>query len=68
MRIVLETIEPGVSAPVVARRPGLNANQLFIWRGQYPRGELIAGDGVEGAVKLLPVRVEQSTVPALPVN
>ena len=35
LRIVLETLEPGVSVPVVARRHSVNANQLFIWRGQY---------------------------------
>jgi transposase len=38
VRIVLETLEPGVSVPVVARRHSVNANQLFIWRGQYQRG------------------------------
>lgn len=63
LRIVLETLEPGVSVPVVARRHSVNANQLFIWRGQYHRGELIADEQKADAVQLLPVRVEQSTVP-----
>jgi len=58
LRIVLETLEPGVSVPVVARRHSVNANQLFIWRGQYQRGELRANGADESAVKLLPVRVE----------
>ena len=58
LRIVLETLEPGVSVPVVARRHSVNANQLFIWRGQYHRGELRANSAGEPEVKLLPVRVE----------
>jgi transposase len=58
LRIVLETLEPGVSVPVVARRHSVNANQLFIWRGQYQRGELRANSADEREVKLLPVRVE----------
>jgi transposase-like protein len=39
LRIVLETLKPGVSVPVVARRHCVNANQLFMWRSQYRRGE-----------------------------
>lgn len=58
LRIVLETLEPGVSVPVVARRHSVNANQLFIWRGQYQRGELRANSAGEREMKLLPVRVE----------
>ena len=55
---MLETLEGGESVPVVARRHSVNANQLFIWRSQYRRGELGAGDGDERAVKLLPVQIE----------
>ena len=62
VRIVLETLEAGVSVPVVARRHCVNANQLFIWRSQYRRGELGANDGSDRAVKLLPVRVEAPVV------
>lgn len=58
IRIILETLEPGVSVPVVARRHSVNANQLFIWRGQYQRGELSANGTDESNAKLLPVRVE----------
>jgi transposase len=58
VRIVLETLEPGVSVPVVARRHSVNANQLFIWRGQYQRGELRANSADERGVKLLPIQVE----------
>jgi hypothetical protein len=31
---VLQTLEPGVWVPVVARRRSVNADQLFIWRCQ----------------------------------
>ena len=62
LRIVLETLEAGVSVPVVARRHCVNANQLFIWRSQYRRGELGANDGSDRAVKLLPVQVEAPVV------
>jgi transposase len=33
-RIVEETLEPGASVSVVARRHDLNANMLFTWRRQ----------------------------------
>jgi len=58
VRIVQETLEGDVSVPVVARRHSVNANQLFIWRSQYRRGELAANEGSDRAVKLLPVQVE----------
>jgi transposase len=67
LRIVLQTLEPGVSVPVVARRHSLNANQLFIWRSQYRRGELIADSDGADAVKLLPVHLEQPKAPEQPV-
>ena len=63
LQIVLETLEAGVSVPVVARRHCVNANQLFIWRSQYRRGELGVNDGSNRAVKLLPVQVEAPIVP-----
>jgi transposase len=62
LRIVLETLEAGVSVPVVARRHSVNANQLFIWRKQYGRGELAANEDSDRAVKLLPVQVEPAVV------
>jgi transposase len=63
LEIVLETLEPGVSVPVVARRHCVNANQLFIWRSQYRRGELGAASESDRGVKLLPVQVEQAITP-----
>ena len=41
LSIVLETLKPDVSVPVIARRHCVNANQLFMWRSQYRRGELV---------------------------
>ena len=63
IRIVLETLEGDVSVPVVARRHSVNANQLFIWRSQYRRGELGANDNSDGPLNLLPVQVGPSVVP-----
>ena len=59
---MLETLEGDESVPMVARRHSMNANQLFIWRSQYRRGELGPGDGDERGVKLLPVQVEPPVV------
>ena len=59
LRIVLETLEPGVSVPVVARRHSVNANQLFIWRSQHRRGELIARAAGAHQATLVPVQIEQ---------
>lgn len=51
-RMVEETLEPGASVSVVARRHDINANLLFNWRVQYRAGLL-------GAAKpaLLPVEI-----------
>jgi len=38
--MVQETLVPGASVAVIARRHGVNANQLFSWRRQYRRGVL----------------------------
>src|SRR5436190_10186216 len=46
-RIVGESLVPGASASVVARRYDVNANQLFRWRRQYEAAgaRCWAGDG-----------------------
>ena len=44
LRIVSETMQPGVSVSSVARRHGLHANQVFIWRLQARAGELSGGE------------------------
>jgi len=44
---------------VVARRHSVNANQLFIWRSQHRRGELIARAAGQRQATLVPVQIEQ---------
>jgi len=52
-RIVLETLEPGVSVPQVAQQYALNPNLVFKWRKNYREGRLKNSAGAS----LLPVRV-----------
>ncbi|OXT66348.1 transposase, partial [Pseudomonas aeruginosa] len=42
LAMVRESLEPGHSVSVVARRNGVNANQLFHWRKLYQDGSLSA--------------------------
>ena len=57
-RVVAETLEPGASVAEVARRHGLNANMVFMWRGD-PR----FGPGRD-APAFLPVEVRPADLPA----
>ena len=64
-RIVEETFRPGASVAVVARRHGVNANQVFAWRKQYRRGALNAAEERSDRVTLLPIEVScPSSAPA----
>lgn len=58
-RIVEETLADGVSVAVVARRHGVNANQVFYWRKLYRSGLLkqSAAERQPSASRLLPVTV-----------
>ncbi len=56
-RVVAETLEPEASVAAVARRHGLNANMVFLWRGD-PR----FGPGRD-ATAFLPVEVKPAEVP-----
>ena len=38
---VKETLEPGASVSIVARRHDMNANVIFEWRKQYREGKLV---------------------------
>ena len=40
LQIVRETLQSEASVAVIARRHGVNANQVFTWRRQYQRGQL----------------------------
>jgi transposase len=62
-QIVEETLQPGASVAVVARRHGVNANQVFAWRKLYREGQL--EDGETASEALVPVAITEST-PAAP--
>jgi len=60
IQIVTESRMPGASVAEVARRHGVNANQVFTWRLQQEQGVL--GRRKRGrpvAVRLLPVQVSR---------
>ncbi|PSS58794.1 hypothetical protein C6382_05280 [Pseudomonas sp. BBP2017] len=48
--MVRESLEPGQSVSVVARRNGINANQLFLWRKLYQDGSVSAVSAGEAVV------------------
>ncbi len=52
--VVEETLRPGASVALVARKHGINANQVFCWRKLYREGQL--GDASSA---MLPVTIEQ---------
>ena len=54
--VVEETLRPGASVAVVARRHGVNANQVFQWRKLYREGRLDVGPP---AAQLVPVRIAE---------
>jgi transposase len=55
-QIAEESLQPGTSAAVVARRHGVNANQVFQWRKLYREGLL---DVNPSPVQLMPVRIAE---------
>ena len=57
LRIVQETLMPGISVAAVARRHGVNANLLFSWRRQHEQGVLAKRTRLPKATKLLSVQV-----------
>jgi len=62
IRIVTESRMLGASVAEVARRHGVNANQIFTWRLQQEQGVLSRRRrGRPAAVKLLPVQVRSET-------
>jgi transposase len=65
LRIVEETLAAETSVAVVARRHGVNANQLFHWRKLYQSGLLVppGGEPVSDESRLLPVTVADDTTP-----
>jgi len=60
-RIVEETHVRGASVATVARRHGLNANQVFSWRQLYRQG-LLNEKAQPPTAAMLPVKVSTPTV------
>ena len=54
-RIIAETLEPGASVSVVARRHDLNANMLFTWRREAERA---AAPRCDGALTFIPAKID----------
>jgi transposase len=52
--IVAETLEPGSSVSIVARRHDVNANQLFLWRRQLMARARSSGNGALWPVEIVP--------------
>jgi transposase len=65
LQIVEESYVHGMSVARVARKYGINANQVFQWRRLQQDGLL--GSSVENSVKLLPVSVIEEREPATEV-
>src|SRR5579883_1988911 len=53
-QVVEETLQPGASVAVIARRHRVNANQVFHWRKLYRQGRL---DVKPAAAQVVMVRV-----------
>lgn len=56
LRIVEETLVPGASVSVIARKHDVNANVVFAWRRQHKRGQLGPTAG-KSQPALLPILV-----------
>ena len=65
-QVVQETLEPGTSVSVVARRHDMNANVVFEWKRLYRDGKLKLPDvevAPTSSTDLLPVNVIDLPVP-----
>jgi transposase len=62
-QVVAETLEPGASVSIVARRHDVNANQLFKWRREMAPEQPPAA---EQSVTMLPVTITPEAVEARP--
>jgi transposase len=62
-RIVDETLQPGASVSIVARRHDINANLLFTWRRRIRAGELVAAGG---AVAFVPAVISAARSASAP--
>ena len=62
-QVVAETLEPGASVSIVARRHDVNANQLFKWRREMAPEQPAAA---EQSVTMLPVTIAPVAAEARP--
>ena len=66
-RIVAESLDPATTSSAVARRYGLHASQLFVWRQQLQRSA--AATAVLGEQEFVPVLLaEDGPAPAEPAG
>ncbi len=56
-QIVEESLQPGVSVAVVARRHGINANQVFLWRKLLREEGRLTVKPIQA--QLMPVRIAE---------
>src|SRR5215207_3594149 len=66
-RIVAESLDPTTTSLAVARRHGLHASQLFVWRQQLQRSASAAA-AVGGPAFVPVLAMEDDPVPAEPVG
>lgn len=62
-RIVAETLEPGASVSVVARRHDLNANMLFTWRRE---AGVVGSNAADSAITFVPATIAAEPATACP--
>ena len=62
MRLVEESLEPGASVSLVARRHGVNPNQLFTWRRLAAHGAFTAAAAGEEVVPASDYRALQEQI------
>ena len=63
-RVVEETMKPGMSVSIVARRHDINANLVFCWRKLYQEGRLGVKAGEQSFIPVGVVSGSQGSVPA----
>jgi transposase len=61
-RIVAESLDPATTSSAVARRHGLHASQLFVWRQQLQRGTSSAAGTIAGP-GFVPVLMAEGSAP-----
>jgi transposase len=67
LQIVRETLQSEASVAVIARRHGVNANQVFTWRRQHQRGQLKGRSGAR-AKEAVVLPVQLAELPRAPTS